>query len=166
MTLRDRTPSSQADCRAPLEAKVPSFLPSLLDMNGSPAPTTGGTTARDKPRLLLAEDEPSTREFLHEILLAHSAVTVALDGAQAIDAARRVPPDLVLSNVVMPVADGIDLTRWLRTNPSTATVPIILLSANNLMETVRRGLEAGASDYLLKPFRPKELLALVASLLK
>lgn len=134
-------------------------------MNGSPAPITGGLSAQRKSRLLLAEDEPSTREFLHEVLLAHYGVTVALDGAQAIDAARRETPDLVLSNVVMPVIDGIELTRWLRANPSTATVPIILLSANNLADTVRRGLESGANDYLLKPFRPKELLALVASLL-
>ncbi len=134
-------------------------------MNGSPAPLTGGLSAHCKPHLLLAEDEPSTREFLHEILLTHYGVTVALDGAQAIDAARRETPDLVLSNVVMPVIDGIELTRWLRANPSTATVPIILLSANNLTDTVRRGLETGANDYLLKPFRPKELLALVASLL-
>ncbi len=134
-------------------------------MNGSPAPFTGGLPAHGKPHLLLAEDEPSTREFLHEILLTHYRVTVALDGAQAIDAVRREPPDLVLSNVVMPVIDGVELTRWLRANPSTATVPIILLSANNLTDTVRRGLKAGANDYLLKPFRPKELLALVASLL-
>ena len=109
--------------------------------------------------MLLAEDEPSTREFLHEILLPHYGVTVALDGAQAIDAARREPPDLVLSNVVMPGVDGIGLTRWLRANAPTATVPIILLSADNQMETVRRGLEAGADDFLLKPFRPHEILA-------
>ena len=134
-------------------------------MNGSPAPLTGGFPAHPRPRLLLAEDEPSTREFLHEVLLAHYCVTVALDGAQAMDAARREPPDLVLSNVVMPVVDGIELTRWLRANPSTSMVPIILLSANNLADTVRRGMETGANDYLLKPFRPKELLALVASLL-
>ena len=75
------------------------------------------------------------------------------------------PPELVLSNVVMPVVDGIELTRWLRANPPTATVPIILLSANNLTETVQRGLAAGANDYLLKPFRPRALLDLVASLL-
>ncbi len=128
-------------------------------MNGAAAPITGGPPAHHKPRLLLAEDEPSTREFLHEILVAYYELTVALDGAQAIDAAQREPPDLVLSNVVMPGVDGIGLTRWLRANARTATVPIILLSANNQMDTLRRGLEAGADDFLLKPFRPHEILA-------
>ncbi len=128
-------------------------------MNGTLASTTGGPPARHKPRLLLAEDETSTREFLREILLPHYCVTVVLDGAQGIDAAGREAPDLVLSNVVMPGVDGVGFTRWLRANASTATVPIVLLSADNQMDTLQRGLEAGADDFLLKPFRPHEILA-------
>lgn len=128
-------------------------------MNGTLASTTGGPPARHKPRLLLAEDETSTREFLREILLPHYRVTVVLDGAQGIDAAGREAPNLVLSNVVMPGLDGVGLTRWLRANAATATVPIILLSADNQTDTLQRGLEAGANDFLLKPFRPHEVLA-------
>ncbi len=128
-------------------------------MNGTAASTTGGPPARHKPRLLLAEDEHSTREFLREMLIAHYRVTVVPDGAQAIDAAGREAPDVVLSNVVMPGVDGVGLTRWLRANAATATVPIILLSADNQTDTLRRGLEAGANDFLLKPFRPQEILA-------
>ena len=128
-------------------------------MNGTLASTTGGPPARHNPRLLLAEDETSTREFLREILLSHYRVTVVLDGAQGIDAAGREAPDLVLSNVVMPGLDGVGLTRWLRANAATATVPIILLSADNQTDTLQRGLEAGANDFLLKPFRPHEVLA-------
>ena len=123
------------------------------------APPTGERSAPGKLRLLLAEDEPSTREFLHLILSPHYEVTVALDGAQAIAAAQREPPDLVLSNVVMPDVDGVGLTRWLRANERTADVPIFLLSADNQMDTLRNGLEAGADDFLLKPFRPHEVLA-------
>ena len=59
----------------------------------------------------------------------------------------------------MPGVDGVGLTRWLRANAGTATVPIILLSADNQMDTLQRGLEAGANDFLLKPFRPHEILA-------
>ncbi len=135
-------------------------------MNGTAASITGGPSARHKPCLLLAEDEPSTREFLRELLLPHYRVTVVLDGAQAIDAAGREPPDLVLSNVVMPGVDGVGLTRWLRANACTATVPIILLSADNHMDTLRRGLEAGADDFLLKPFRPHEILACLSNRLR
>ncbi len=128
-------------------------------MNGTTASITGGPPAHDRPSLLLAEDESSTREFLREILLPHYCVTVVLDGAQAIDAAEREPPDLVLSNVMMPGVDGVGLTRWLRANACTSAVPIILLSADNQLDTLRRGLEAGADDFLLKPFRPHEILA-------
>ena len=134
-------------------------------MNGTPDPPTGKSPVQPKPRLLLAEDEPSTREFLREILIAHYRVMMTPNGAQAIDAARRESPDLVLSNVVMNEVGGVELTCWLRANLSTAKVPIILLSADNRIDTIRRGLEAGANDYLLKPFRPNELLALVAKLL-
>ena len=140
-------------------AAFPCLLLLSFDMNGTAAPLTGGLPAHRKPSLLLAEDEPSTREFLHEILMPHYEVTVALDGAQAIDVARHESPDLVLSNVVMPGVDGIGLVRWLRANARTATVPIILLSADNQMDTLRHGLEAGADDFLLKPFRPDEVLA-------
>ena len=135
-------------------------------MNDITAHSTGGRSAHSKPRLLLAEDEPSTREFLHLILSPHYEVTVALDGAQAIESARREPPDLVLSNVVMPGVDGVGLTRWLRANERTATVPIILLSADNQMDTLRNGLDAGADDFLLKPFRPHEVLACLDEHLK
>ncbi len=128
-------------------------------MNGATASITGGPTARRNPCLLLAEDETSTRDFLRELLVPHYRVTVVLDGAQAIDAARREPPDLVLSNVIMPGVDGVGLTQWLRANATTATVPIILLSADNQMDTLQRGMEAGADDFLLKPFRPHEILA-------
>ncbi len=128
-------------------------------MNGATASIMGEPTAPINPCLLLAEDEASTREFFCEFLLPHYRVTVVLDGAQAIDAAQREPPDLVLSNVVMPGVDGVGLTRWLRANACTATVPIILLSADNQMDTLRRGLEAGADYFFLKPFRPHEILA-------
>ena len=79
----------------------------------------------------------------------------------AIDAAGREPPERVLSNVVMPGVDGVGLTWWLRANANagTATVPIILLSADNQMDTLRRGMAAVADDFLLKPFRPHEVFA-------
>ena len=72
-------------------------------------------------------------------------------------------PDLVLSDVEMPGLSGIELTRRLRALACTAAVPILLFSANNRLPTLLEGLEVGADDYLLKPFRPQELLARLRS---
>ncbi len=115
--------------------------------------------AQRKPRLLLAEDHPATRELLHELLSPEYEVEAVVDGAQAWAAARRQTPDLVLSDVMMPGLDGIALTRRLRADPSTATVLVVLLTIVNSHEQLLQGLAAGVDDFLLKPFRPLELLA-------
>ena len=112
-----------------------------------------------KPRLLLADDEPALRQLLGEMIGAEYDLTVVPDGERAWEAARGSHFDLVLSDVEMPGMDGIELTRRLRGQASTAAVPILLLSANNRPAVVIQALEAGADDFLLKPFRPQELLA-------
>ncbi len=112
-----------------------------------------------KPRLLLVDDDSTLRQLLGEMFCAEYDLTVAPDGERAWEAARGRDFDLVLSDVEMPGVDGIELTRRLRAQPSTAAVPIFLLSANNRPAVVLQALEAGADDFLLKPFRPQELLA-------
>ncbi len=112
-----------------------------------------------KPRLLLVDDEPALRQLLGEMFSPEYDVTAAPDGERAWEAARGRNFDLVLSDVEMPGMDGIELTRRLRAQASTAVVPIFLLSANNRPLVVLQALEAGADDFLLKPFRPQELLA-------
>lgn len=119
---------------------------------------SGGAPAQRPPRLLLAEDA-STRDFLCELLRDHYELEVVNDGEQAWEAARRLAPDLVLSDVLMPGMDGIELTRRLRANAHTATVPVVLLTASGEKELLLRGLEAGADDFLIKPFSPPELRA-------
>ncbi len=133
-------------------------------MNGpAPAPP-GNPSVRPKPRLLLAEDEPSLRELLTELLGADYELLVAPDGERAWElAVQAQPPDLVLLDVEMPGLSGIELTRRLRALAHTATVPILLFSANNRLPTLLEGLGVGADDYLLKPFRPAELLARLRS---
>ncbi len=123
----------------------------------SPADDAG---PRPRPRLLLAEDEASLRHLLVELLRPDYELLVAPDGERAWEMARREPPpDLVLADVEMPGMDGIELTRRLRALTGTATVPILLFSANNRLPALLAGLEVGADDFLLKPFRPQELLA-------
>ena len=133
-------------------------------MNGLEPPSSDGSQPRCKPRLLLVEDEPSLRQLLAEMLRAEYELVVAPDGERAwemaLDGAR---PDLVLSDVEMPGLSGIELTRRLRAQERTAAVPIILFSANNRLPTLLEGLEVGADDFVLKPFRPLELLARLRS---
>ncbi len=116
------------------------------------------------PRLLLLlEDEPSIRVSLCEVLHADYEVQAFADGEQAWQSAQQEPPDLVLVDVLAPGLDGIGLTRRLRAEPRTATIPIILLTAGNQKTLLREGLDAGADDFLLKPFSPQELLVRLRS---
>ena len=112
-----------------------------------------------KLRLLLAEDEPSHGNFLHEVLAEEYAVELATDGEQAWAAAQRRVPDIVLTDVQMPGLDGLGLLRRLRGEERTAGVPVILMTANNQKQLLLEALEAGLDDFLLKPFLPLELFA-------
>ena len=123
-----------------------------------------GRCPRAEPRLLLVEDEPSLRQLLTELLDADYELMVAPDGERAWElAVQEHTPDLVLSDVEMPGLSGIELTRRLRALACTAAGPILLFSANNQLPTLLEGLEVGADDYILKPFRPQELLARLRS---
>ena len=88
---------------------------------------------------------------------------VAEDGEAAHAAIEKHPPDLVLSDIMMPRLDGLGLLTRLRSNPRTSTLPIILLSARAGEEARVEGLQTGADDYLIKPFTARELLARVAA---
>jgi two-component sensor histidine kinase/CheY-like chemotaxis protein len=103
------------------------------------------------------------RGYVRRLLAASYDVQVATDGEAALAAIEERPPDLVLSDVMMPRLDGLGLLTRLRSNPRTRTLPIILLSARAGEESLVEGLETGADDYLVKPFTARELLARVAA---
>jgi signal transduction histidine kinase len=133
---------------------------------GGPASPTGETTqsADDAPRILLADDNADMREYVARLLVERGwSVESVGDGSAALAAARRRRPDLVLTDVMMPGLDGFALMRALRREPATATVPIVLLSARAGEEARIEGSEAGADDYLVKPFGAQELLARVGA---
>ena len=114
-----------------------------------------------RARILLVDDNADMRDYLARLLAPRWQVETAGDGIAALAKAREEPPDLVLSDVMMPGLDGFGLLRALRGHPSTSQVPIILLSARAGEEAVLEGLETGADDYLVKPFAARELLARV-----
>jgi signal transduction histidine kinase len=112
-------------------------------------------------RVLVADDNADMRDYLQRLLQPYWVVDTAADGARALEMTRRAPPDVILSDVMMPRLDGFGLLRALRADPRTTHVPVIMLSARAGAESRVEGLGAGADDYLVKPFSAKELLARV-----
>ncbi|MGW5582165.1 SpoIIE family protein phosphatase [Micromonospora chokoriensis] len=113
-------------------------------------------------RVLVADDNADMREYLSRLLRAAGyRVEAVNDGHLALQAARAHQPDLVVSDVMMPGLDGLQLVAALRAEPRTAGTPVLLLSARAGQEASIEGLEAGADDYLVKPFAAAELLARV-----
>ncbi|MBN8225935.1 PAS domain S-box protein [Corallococcus macrosporus] len=109
--------------------------------------------------VLVADDNTDMRDYVRRSLEGRFTVTAVADGRAALEAAREQPPDVVLSDVMMPGMDGFGLLRELKADPRTAHVPVILLSARAGEEAKVEGLTAGADDYLVKPFGVRELVA-------
>ncbi|MEV0216551.1 ATP-binding protein [Micromonospora sp. NPDC050695] len=117
--------------------------------------------------ILLADDNSDMRAYLSRLLTGQGwRVRAVTDGRQALDAIRRDPPDVVLTDVMMPVLDGFDLIRELRADPSTRTLPVLVLSARAGEEASVAGLSLGADDYLVKPFAAAELIARVRAAIR
>jgi DNA-binding response OmpR family regulator len=115
-------------------------------------------------RILVAEDDRKQAQLLRRYLeLEGHAVLVVQDGRVAIEQARRRRPDLLLLDVMMPKVDGLDVCRVLRAEMDT---PILLLTARSAEDDVLLGLDLGADDYVTKPYRPRELVARVRTLLR
>ncbi|MBN3878801.1 ATP-binding protein [Nostoc sp. JL23] len=117
-------------------------------------------------RILLADDNADMRDYVNRLLSQQYEVEAVPNGLTALESARGRVPDLVLTDVMMPGLDGFGLLQALRADPQTQKVPIILLSARAGEEARVEGLEAGADDYLIKPFSARELLARVEAALK
>lgn len=116
----------------------------------------------ETPRLLIVDDVPQNLQVLAGILAPFSGqLSAATDGPSALELAREAPPDLILLDVTMPEMDGFEVCRQLQADPRTREVPVIFLTARTQSEDIVRGFEAGAVDYVNKPFHPPELLARV-----
>jgi signal transduction histidine kinase len=118
------------------------------------------------PRLLLVEDNEDLRELVAARLSRQYRVETAANGAAGLEAARRIRPDLVVADVMMPEMDGYELCRRLRADPVFATIPMILVTARAGSEALAEGLEVGADDYVVKPFSLRELEARIAAHLR
>ena len=138
---------------------------------GAPRPIPGirlpgPDLAAEIARILVVEDNADMRDYVQRLLEKHWTVDVAQDGPAALAKVRERLPDLILSDVMMPGMDGFGLLRELRSDPETRFTPVILLSARAGEESTTEGLEAGADDYLIKPFSARELLTRVSAQIK
>ena len=122
--------------------------------------------ARDLPVVLAADDDEDILALLvFRLERSGYSVLQARDGEEALERAREAKPDLAVIDVTMPKLDGFELTRRLRAEEDTRRMPIILLTARTQDADLERGFEAGADDYIRKPFSPQELSARVHAIL-
>ncbi|AEI51819.1 ATP-binding protein [Runella slithyformis] len=123
-------------------------------------------TAKKQPTVLVVDDNADMRDHIQTLLRKTYHVITAKNGREALDLLPSVNPALILSDIMMPVMDGIQLLKEIKDNPQTAQLPVILLTARAGEESKIEGYETGADDYLVKPFSSKELLARISSQLK
>jgi two-component system phosphate regulon response regulator PhoB len=116
--------------------------------------------------ILLAEDDPDIRHLVsYKLTKCGFDVVAVADGRSALAAARRDPPDLIMLDVRMPFVDGLEVCRELRGGPPISAVPIIILTARARPQDIEQAFAAGATDYVVKPFSPRELVERVESVL-
>ena len=146
------------------------WLPDQEDTNSRPLAPTGAVaetaaalleTPAVLPRILIADDNNDMRAYLKALLDPYATVSACSDGEAAYEHLLRDPPDLLLSDVMMPKLDGFGLIARIRATDAVRQLPVILLSARAGEEAKVEGLQAGANDYLVKPFAANELLARV-----
>jgi two-component system phosphate regulon response regulator PhoB len=121
--------------------------------------------AREK--ILVVEDEEDILELIkYNLVKAGYQVTIAATGEDGVDAARRVLPDMILLDIMLPGMDGLEVCRTLKQDAATQAIPIIMLTAKGEESDIVTGLELGADDYMPKPFSPKVVIARIRNLLR
>jgi serine phosphatase RsbU (regulator of sigma subunit) len=117
-----------------------------------------------QPKILIVDDEPFNVDYLEQELEDLEYLTIAaINGQEALEKVQSEAPDLVLLDIMMPVMDGFEVLSRLKANPATRDIPVIVISASNNLESVVRGIQLGAEDYLPKPFEPVLLHARISS---
>jgi CheY-like chemotaxis protein len=128
----------------------------------APSASTG-----PRPKILVVEDEPDVRTMVTRLLGVVGDVTAAKNGVEALEALRTgAPPDLIVTDVMMPHMDGLTLSRELKKDPKLARIPVLMLTAKGSPASMIEGINAGARHYLTKPFKADDLVAKVKKALQ
>jgi signal transduction histidine kinase len=125
-----------------------------------------GAAPANAPRILVVEDDPEIRAFVCSVLQTEYRVLSATNGEEGCQKAMKERPELIVSDVMMPIMSGLQMLTQLRSLPETADIPVILLTARQEVAEKVEGLGTGANDYLGKPFSPRELLARIEAQLR
>lgn len=149
---------------------------SLVDDNYIPADTTKKETTEritdaedvntERPLVLIIDDNNGMRTYLRSILKSQYNVAEATNGQQGLEKARREVPSIVVCDVMMPVMDGLEFTRQLKSDTATSHIPVILLTARSQADQRKEGYDTGADSYITKPFSGQVLLARIDNLLR
>lgn len=139
-------------------------MPTRADGNSSATNKIIGD--KDKPTLLVIDDNKEIRDYVKQIFSSEYTVLEAGDGKEGLETAVKFVPDIIISDVMMPVMDGIEFCSQLRKNTAVCHIPVVLLTAKTLDDQKVEGYEHGADSYITKPFSSKVLMARVDNLLK
>lgn len=118
-----------------------------------------------KPTVLVAEDNTELAAYIESVLESFCRVLIAKDGQEALDKMKAIAPDLIISDIMMPEIDGLTLCKEIKSDPVLKSTPVVLLTALTNRESLIKGWESGADEYLFKPFHPKELTTRVRGIL-
>jgi signal transduction histidine kinase/ligand-binding sensor domain-containing protein/CheY-like chemotaxis protein/AraC-like DNA-binding protein len=129
-------------------------------------PIPDSISTEDRPHILIADDNEDVRAYLEACLANDYVIEIAKNGQECEDLAFNTTPDLIVLDVMMPIKDGFEVCKTLKTDERTSHIPIIMLTAKADMDSRLEGLEQGADDYLSKPFHKKELLLRIKNLLE
>ena len=166
LQIRAARPFVQEALRWLPEAAVEGAAALPVSNDSGATPTDRRFAATFGSRLLVADDNADMRAYLHALLTPAYAVELVANGEQALAAARRQRPDLILADVMMPQLDGFGLVASIRKDETLRSIPTVLLSARAGEEARIEGLDAGADDYLTKPFSARELVTRIGALLE
>ncbi|MCU0286586.1 MAG: response regulator, partial [Acidobacteria bacterium] len=136
------------------------------EINKETIDTNNDEPVQEKPVILVVEDHADVRKYICKPLRPDYEVIEAGDGKEGIEKAKEIIPDLIVSDIMMPEIDGVELCRKLKTDIKTSHIPIILLTAKAAEENIIQGLETGADDYVTKPFNPRILQARIKNLVE
>ncbi|MBA4053799.1 MAG: hybrid sensor histidine kinase/response regulator, partial [Marivirga sp.] len=144
----------------------PTLTPETLFDNDNEEQKAVMHPIEDQSKLLIVEDNAEVRAYVKSIFLGKFIILEAEEGKEGLALAVEEIPDMIISDVMMPVMDGIALTRQLKSNAKTSHIPVILLTARTSLIFKVEGLETGADDYVNKPFNPKVLQLKVRNLIR
>ncbi len=164
LNFRNDTPPAIDDSNAAKEMKKETA--SVAADKESARPEKQVTDNSGLPTVLVVDDNEDMRRYIRTLLTDKYYVTEAVDGENGLQVAHETIPDIIVSDVMMPVMDGLEFCRRIKADTMTSHIPVILLTARSTEEQQLEGLGSGADDYMTKPFSAQLLLARIDNLLK